>query len=54
MPNLLPKHVETADEVETYRELLEKYLPEETDPIMTISLKPTTTPEIIRSCKGKI
>lgn len=54
MPNLLPKHIETAEEVDVYRARLEKYLSIGTTPIMTISLKPTTTPEIIRSCQGKI
>ncbi len=54
MPNLLPKHIETAEEVDTYRAKLDSLLPVGTTPIMTISLKPTTTPEIIRSCRGKI
>ncbi len=54
MPNLLPRHVETAADVDAYRMKLEAYLPEWVKPIMTISLKPTTTPEIIRGCRGKI
>lgn len=51
MPNLLPKHIETAEEVDIYSEKLKKLLPEGTNPILTISLKPTTTPEIIRACQ---
>jgi dihydroorotase len=54
MPNLLPRHVETADDVDAYRARLDTLLPPGTTPIMTISLKPTTTPEIIRACRGKI
>lgn len=51
MPNLLPRHLETADDVDGYRARLDVLLPEGTNPIMTISLKPTTTPEIVRACK---
>ena len=54
MPNLVPNHIQTAEEVDAYRSQLEAYLPEWVNPIMTISLKPTTTPEIIRGCRGKI
>lgn len=54
MPNLLPKHIETVEEVEQYRSMLESSLPEGTEPLMTISLKPTTTPEMIHACHGKI
>jgi dihydroorotase len=54
MPNLLPKHIETATEVDAYKKKLEMYLPEGTDLIMTISLKPTTTREIISACYQKI
>jgi dihydroorotase len=54
MPNLLPRHIETADDVDAYRARLDTLLPAGTTPIMTISLKPTTTPEIIRACRGKI
>jgi dihydroorotase len=54
MPNLLPNHICTAKEVDIYRTKLEKFLPEGTEPIMTISLKPETTLETIYACKGKI
>lgn len=54
MPNLLPRHLETADDVDAYRARLDTLLPVGTTPIMTISLKPTTTPEIIRACQWKI
>jgi dihydroorotase len=54
MPNLIPRHIETAKEVDTYRARLDVLLPAGITPIMTISLKPTTTPEIIRACAGKI
>jgi dihydroorotase len=54
MPNLIPRHIETAEEVDAYRARLDALLPAGTTPIMTISLKPTTTPEIIRACAGKI
>lgn len=54
MPNLLPTHVVNSGDVERYRAKLEKYLPKGTTPLMTISLKPETTPEIIRACEGKI
>ena len=54
MPNLIPRHIETAEEVDAYRARLDILLPAGTTPIMTISLKPTTTPEIIRACRGKI
>lgn len=54
MPNLVPNHIQTAEEVDAYRAQLETYLPDGVNPIMTISLKPTTTPEIIRACQWKI
>ena len=54
MPNLLPSHIVDADQVDVYRAKLEKYLPKGTTPLMTISLKPETTPEIIRACQEKI
>lgn len=54
MPNLLPKHIETSEEVDLYSEKLKQLLPEGTTPILTISLKPTTNPEIIRACQWKI
>lgn len=28
MPNLMPNHIQTADEVDTYRKKLETYLPD--------------------------
>ena len=54
MPNLIPNHIRTAEEVDVYRARLERCLPRGTTPIMTISLKPETTPEMIRACRGKI
>ena len=54
MPNLVPNHIQTAPEVDAYRALLEEYLPEGTTPLMTISLKPTTSQDTIRECRGKI
>lgn len=54
MPNLLPRHIETAGDVDAYRSQLERFLPAWVTPIMTISLKPTTTPEHIYACRGKI
>lgn len=54
MPNLIPNHIQTVDEVDTYKKQLETYLPDWVYPIMTISLKPTTTPEMIYACRGKI
>ena len=54
MPNLIPRHLETAEDVDAYRARLDSLLPQGTTPIMTISLKPSTTPEIIRACAGKI
>ena len=54
MPNLLPSHIVNAEQVEAYRKKLMGYLPEGTTPLMTISLKPETTPEMIHECKGKI
>lgn len=54
MPNLLPAHIINAEQVEAYRIKLEKYLPPWVHPLMTISLKPETTPETIYACRGKI
>lgn len=54
MPNLLPTHIVNANQVDAYRAKLEKYLPKWVEPLMTISLKPETTPEIIRECQWKI
>ena len=54
MPNLLPNHIHTADEVDSYKKKLETYLPDWVYPIMTISLKPTTTPDMIYACRWKI
>ena len=54
MPNLLPSHIVDVEQVDAYRAKLEKYLPKGTTPLMTISLKPETTPQIIRACAGKI
>ncbi|MDD2693855.1 MAG: amidohydrolase family protein [Candidatus Gracilibacteria bacterium] len=54
MPNLLPRHIENADDVDRYHAQIIELLPEGVNPIMTLSLKPTTTPEMIRACAGKI
>lgn len=54
MPNLIPEHIRTAEEVDVYREKLQKLLPGGTTPVMTISLKPETTPDMIYACRGKI
>lgn len=54
MPNLLPRHIETSEDVDAYATKLTKHLPHGTKPLLTLSLKPTTTPEIIRACRGKI
>lgn len=54
MPNLVPDHIRTSEEVDLYHEKLKTLLPSGTTPVMTISLKPETTPEMIYACRGKI
>lgn len=54
MPNLSPNHITNSEEVKIYREKLIRYLPPWTTPLMTISLKAETTPEMIRSCRDMI
>lgn len=54
MPNLIPTHITNIEQVRHYRKTLQRYLPSDTLPLMTISLKPETTPETIRACAGEI
>jgi dihydroorotase len=52
MPNLLPSHIRNAEEVLAYRNSLNQDIPETdyVEKILTISLKPETTPETIAEC----
>lgn len=52
MPNVMPNHIQTLDDVKKYMTLVESAMLENqnTEVSYTISLKPETTAETIRSC----